>query len=228
MIMHMKRYGMPRSWPLGKKVNKFVVTPVPGPHPKHSTIPLLIVLRNILEYAETSAEAKKILSRGEVMIDKRVVREAKYPVGLMDVIEFPSIKKQFRVVAGPHGLQVQEISGPESSKKLCSIQGKTVIKGARYQINLHDGRSIIVGKEKKYKPGDSVLIEIPTQKILDHWRVKPGVPAIIVSGKNTGVKGNVKAVHQRGKMQEKSRVVLETPHGEIETLKEYVLVGEIK
>jgi small subunit ribosomal protein S4e len=186
------------------------------------------VLRDMLEYANTASEAKKILSRGEVHVDGKAVREAKHPTGLMDVISFPSIKKQFRVVAASHGLGLHEIPAKESTKKLCTIKGKTLIKGGRYQISLHDGRSIIVGKEKKYKPGDSVLIEVPTQKILGHWQMKPGVPAMIVSGKNTGVSGKIKAVHARKRMQEKGRVVLETKGGDIETLYDYVLIGEIK
>ncbi len=226
--MHMKRYVMPRFWPLGKKLNKFVVTPMPGPHPKHATIPLLIVIRNVLGYAETAAGAKKILSSGDVMVDKKIVRNEKHPVGLMDVIEFPAIKKQYRVMAGLKGLELQEIQGKESSKKLCIVKGKTVIKGGRYQISLHDGRCLVVGKDKKYSPGDSVLIEIPAQKVLAHWEMKAGVPAMIISGKNTGAKGKVKEVHTRKNMQEKSRIVLHTKQGEIDTLKEYVLVGEIK
>jgi small subunit ribosomal protein S4e len=228
MRMHMKRYKMPMGWPLAKKANKFVVTPSPGPHPKYNSIPMLIVLRDVLDYANTAAEVKKILSRGEVLVDKKVVRQAKHPIGLMDVIEFPTINKQFRAVAGHKGLELQEIPKKDSSKKLCSIKGKTVIKGGKYKLGLHDGRCIIVGKENKYKPGDSVLIELPTQKILNHWQMKPGVPGMIVAGKNSGVTGKVKDVHNRDNMLIKSGIVLDSEQGEIETLKEYVLVGEIK
>jgi small subunit ribosomal protein S4e len=226
--MHMKRYAMPSFWPMGKKVEKFVVTPVPGPHAVRSGIPLLILIRDVLGFAETSREARMILGKGEVMIDKKPAREEKRPVGLMDVLEFPAIKKQFRVLAGKKGLELHEIQAKESSRKLCRISGKTVNKGGKYQIILHDGRCIMVGKENRYKPGDSVLIEVPSQKILSHWQMKPGIPAMIVAGKNTGVSGKIKDVHTRDSMQEKSRVVLQTKGGEIETLKEYVLVGEVK
>ena len=226
--MHIKRYMMPKFWPLAKKMKTFVVTPAPGPHPKRSCIPLLVVLRDVLGYVETATEARKVLNRREVMVDKKVVREEKYPVGLMDVIEFPSINKHFRVLVGHKGLELKEAHAKDSSKKLCSIKRKTVIKGGKFQITLHDGRNIIVGKENKYKPGDSVLIEVPTQKILEHWQIKPGVNALIVSGKNMGVAGKIKAVHDRDSMLVRGRVVVETAHGDIETLKDYVLVGEIK
>ncbi len=226
--MHMKRYTMPGFWPLGRKVNKFVMTPLPGPHKKRFSMPLTIVIRDVLGYTDTAAESKKILARGDVMIDKKTVKEEKHPVGLMDVVEFPSVKKQFRVVACHKGLELVEIDAKESSKKLCAIKGKTVIKGGKFQISLHDGRNVIVGKENKHRLGDSVLIELPTQKILQHWQIKEGVPATIVSGKNAGAAGKIKSVYQRKRMQEKSRVVIATKDGEIETLKEYVLIGEIK
>ncbi len=123
--MHMKRYSMPGFWPLGKKVEKFVVTPASGPHPKHSNIPLLIVLRDILGFAENAKEARMILNKGDVLIDKKPVKDEKHPVGLMDIVEFPTIKKQFRVLTGTKGIELQEIPAKESSSKLCRIKGKT-------------------------------------------------------------------------------------------------------
>lgn len=226
--MHLKRYSMPGFWPIGRKVEKFVVTPGPGPHPKNSNIPLLIVLRDVLGFAENAKEARMILNKGDVMIDKKIVKDEKHPVGLMDIIEFPTIKKQFRVIPGTKGMELHEIPAKESSSKLCRVKDKTVIKGGRFQISLHDGRCILVGKDKKYKPGDSVLIEVPSQKIISHFEMKAGVPAVIIAGKNKGASGKIKDAHARDRMQEKNRVVLQTKSGEIETLKEYVLVGEVK
>jgi small subunit ribosomal protein S4e len=95
------------------------------------------------------------------------------------------------------------------------------------QLNLHDGRNILTEK-KIYNPNDSVLIELPTQKILKHYKFDKNSSAIIVSGKNIGVKGKIKEVFNRETMLGSNRVILQTKDGEIETVKEYVLVGEIK
>jgi len=226
--MHMKRYSMPGFWPLGRKVKKFVTTPLPGPHGKYQSIPLRVLVRDVLKYANTTREAKAIIKSGEVMIDRKVVKEEAHPVGLMDVVELKSVKKHYRVMADHRGLMLTETSASEASKKLCRVKGKKIIRGGRLQISLHDGRCIIVGKENKYKPGDSVLIELPGQKILHHWQVKVGSPAMIVSGKNIGKSGRIKSIYERKRMQEKSRIVIETKKGEIETLRDYVLVGEVK
>ncbi|UCD03417.1 MAG: 30S ribosomal protein S4e [Candidatus Aenigmatarchaeota archaeon] len=223
----MKRYAMPGFWPLARKVKKFVITPSAGPHAKQSSIALRIVIRDVLGLAENAQEASKIIKGGEVLIDKKAVKNDNHPVGLMDVVQFPRIKKQFRILPSRKGLEVVEIDARQAARKLCSVKKKKMIKGGKTQLTLHDGRTI-VGKENKYKPGDSLLIEVPAQKILGHFEMKEGVPAIIVAGKNSGSHGKIKKIEKRKTMMEKSSVVLDTKEGEIETLMEYILVSEIK
>ncbi len=225
--MHLKRYSMPGFWPLGRKNNKFVITPSPGPHPKQFSIALRVLVRDVLGYAENAKEAGKIIKAGDVLIDKKAVKNDNHPVGLMDVVEFPAIKKQFRVIASGKGVEIAEIPAAQASRKTCSIRNKKVAKGGKFQLSLHDGRNIIV-KENKYKPGDSVVIELPGQKILEHFEMKTGATATIMAGKNSGVSGKIKSAEERKTMMEKGRVVLETKEGEIETLREYILVGEAK
>ena len=41
--------------------------------------------------------------------------------------------------------------------KLHRIENKTIVKGKKVQLNLHDGRNIIVGKDE-YKSGDVLKI----------------------------------------------------------------------
>jgi ribosomal protein S4E len=54
------------------------------------------------------------------------------------------------------------------------------------------------------------------------------MPVMVVAGKNMGAAGKIKSLQQRKNMMEKNRVVIETSDGEIDTLREYVLVGELK
>ncbi len=225
--MHLKRYSIPKYWKVGKKEKKFVVCPRPGPHKKSECIPLLILIRDVLKIAETAKEAGKIIKSGEVLVDKKPRKDPNYPVGLMDVVEIPGIKKHYRIVVDRHGLLPEEITPAQADKKLCRIQNKRNVKGGIIQLNLHDGRCILTSKDV-YRPNDSLLIELPSQKILKHYKFEKNSPAIIVSGKNIGVKGKVKEVFERKSVLESSRVVLQTKNGEIETVKEYVLVGEIK
>jgi len=231
-MAHLKRYAMPRFWPLAVKEKTWAVRPMPGPHQKDFCIPLQIVVRDLLKYAETGREAKQIVKSGKIFVDKKIRREEKFPVGLMDVIEIPELKNHFRVLVDKNGLKLEKISEEEAGKKLCRINGKRLIKKNVIQLNLHDGRNIIVRDEAKkaivYKPGDSLLISLPDQKILKHYRLEKSSPALIIAGKNMGVKGVIKEVTTKKRMTEKSTVVLKTDSGEIETLKDYVMAGEIK
>ena len=68
---------------MAKKIRTWVVTPRPGPHPKYSSIPLLIVVRDILKLVETGKEAKKIIKAGEILVDGRPRKDHKYPTGFM-------------------------------------------------------------------------------------------------------------------------------------------------
>ncbi|NIP41015.1 MAG: 30S ribosomal protein S4e [Candidatus Aenigmarchaeota archaeon] len=227
MFMHMKRFLIPKYWKMGKKEARYSVAPRAGPHRKDRCIPLLVVLRNVLKLSENAREAKKVIKSGEVLVDKKARKDPNYPLGMMDVLEIPSINKAFRVNVDRHGLVLEGIKPEEAKKKLCRVQNKRVIKGGRFQINLHDGRNILSEKDV-YRTNDSLLIELPGQKVLKHFKFDRNSPALIISGKNIGVKGKIKDVFDRKTMLESSRVVLQTKDGEIETVKDYVLVGEIK
>jgi small subunit ribosomal protein S4e len=138
-----------------------------------------------------------------------------------------SMKKIYRVGVDKKGLVLAEEDAKNADRKLCKIKGKKTIKGGMTQLNLHDGRNILVEKDV-YKTSDSLLIELPTQKILKHFNFAKNSPAIVVSGKNMGVQGKIKDISERKTMTETSSVIIETKGGEIETVKNYVLVGEVK
>ncbi len=223
---HLKRYSIPRFWPMTKKGKIFAVKPIPGPHPKDNCIPLQVMVRDVLGYAENAKEAKKILSEGKLLVDKKVRKDPKFPVGLMDVVEIPEAKQYFRISVNAKGLFLQDIGEKDAGKKLCRINGKSTVKGGLHQLNLHDGRNVPVKKDV-YKVGDSVVISIPDQKVLKHYRFEKGERAMIVAGRNIGVKGKIKDIRERKNMLEKAMVLLESKRGEIQTLRDYILVGEI-
>lgn len=235
-MAHLKRYAMPKDWRLPRKEKTFVVRPLPGMHTKNRCIPLQIILRDILHYAASAKEAKHILSKGNVLVDKKVRKDPKFSAGLMDIIEIPEMNKNFRIVVSKNGLILEKIQENEAGKKLCRIQNKTTIKGGITQLNLHDGRNIILaspkGKKETQKQdfmaGDSILISLPDQKILKHYKLAKGSPAFIIGGRNIGASGIIKDVHIRKSMLEKSTIMIKTKEKEIETLKDYVIAGDLQ
>jgi small subunit ribosomal protein S4e len=224
--MHLKRYLIPCYWKVPKKGKVFTVRPRSGPHPKLMCIPLAVVIRDVLKVVSNGREANRVIKSGKLMVDKRVRKDPNFPVGLMDIVEISSIKKSFRVDIDKHGLVLKEISDADADKKLCRVKGKRSVKKGIFQITLHDGRNILT-KESGYKNGDSLLIKIPDQTVIKHFKFEKNTPAVVISGKNMGMRGKIKAIHERKYMFEKSRVLIETGSGDIETSKDYILVGEI-
>jgi len=224
--MHMKRYSMPKTWPLSVKESIWVGRPMPGPHGKDSCITLGIIVRDVLKYAEGMKEAKRLIKAGDIMVNKKVRKEERFPVGLMDTIEIPKANDYFRVSVNSNGLVLEKIKAENSDKKLCKITRKSMMHGGRCQLGLHNGRSIIVSGAKSYSNGDSLLLHLPDQKILKHFKLEKNAQALIVDGKNRGMKGRIKEIKERKSMQEKATIIIDVKGNEIETLKKYVMVGE--
>jgi small subunit ribosomal protein S4e len=192
MSKHMKRLASPRVWSIPKKSHKWATKPSAGPHPEDRSIPLRTLLRDVLQHCDTAREAQKIIAARDILIDGKGVRKGKHPVGLMDVISIPKTKQNFRMLIDARGkLRLKDISMDRSKWKLCRIEGKTTVRGGKTQLNLHDGRNVLVEKSE-YKPGDVLKLEIPSQKIVDTLQLKEGNMAIVIGGKHAGEIGTIK------------------------------------
>ncbi len=221
-----KRYSIPKYWNVPKKANVFVVKPMPGPHAKDHCMPLQVLLRNVLKLTSNAKESRNVLNSEKVLVDKKVRKNPKFPVGLMDVVEIPDAKKSYRVMINKHGLYLHEIKDADTAKKLCKITGKKSVCGGMTQVNLHDGRNLLLKKDA-YAVGDSLLIQLPDQKVIKHFKLAKGEPATIISGKNMGISGNIEQIKKRKNMLEKSTIMIKTGSKGIETLLSYAMVGEV-
>ena len=214
---HLKRLNAPKSWKIERKGITFVTKANPGPHKKGLYIPLNIIIRDMLGYAKNARETRAVL-KNEVLVDGIVRKESRFPIGLMDVIEFKDIKKYFRVILNKKGkLTVVPIKGDEGDKKLCKITGKTKVK-RKIQLNLHDGKCILVDGKEEYKVGDSLLIKIPKSEITSRLKLEKGNNVYLMGGKHIGDDGKILDIIDK-------KIKYKSVSGEIfETLKEYAFV----
>ncbi|MBU5689953.1 MAG: 30S ribosomal protein S4e [Candidatus Aenigmatarchaeota archaeon] len=222
MTRHMKTFSAPKSWKIPAKSRPWVVKPSPGPHKKSESIPLAVIIRDILKIADTYKEAKTIINKGNVLVDGVVRKNPKFSPGLMDVISIPSINKNFRIVVSKDGLKIIEIAKNEVNLKLCRVNRKKIVKGKKIQLGTHDGRTFVV-KEKDYSTGDSLLVQIPEQKIIEHLKMEKGTIGLITGGENRGeiVKINqVKTTRSR----EPNKVSCNLKDREIDAVKDDVFV----
>lgn len=114
---------------MNKMGGVFAVRPSQGPHKLRESVPLQVVLRDKLHLALNGREANVILHQKEglVRVDKRVRRDPKYPVGLMDVIDLPKMGAAFRVLYDVKGrFTFVRLPAGENAFKLCRVQRKMV------------------------------------------------------------------------------------------------------
>jgi small subunit ribosomal protein S4e len=218
---HQKRVAAPRTWPILRKTTKFVVKSMPGPHNKINSISLITVLKEMLEIAKTTKEATKIISNKEILVNGNIVKKGKFPIGFMDIVSIPKLKKSFRMLLNEFGkLQLYETK--TSDFILSRIADKTILKKGQIQLNLEDGRNMIV-KKNTYHTGDVLKLKIPGQEIVDHFELKKGNIVYITSGKHAGEVGEIKEITER-KENTTSSVKVQSKKGEFKTVKKYAFV----
>jgi len=230
----LKRLNTPAFLQIKRKHGKFFVKPAPGPHPSRLCLPLLHIVRDLLKIVDNHREAKKLIVTGHLRVDGKVVRNKSFPVGLMDVLSIEKLNKHYRILPDSHhGLILHEISEEKSVFKLCRINNKKTVKGGHIQLNLHDGRNILIKvkdprtpKEDIYKRMDVLKISIPEQDIHKILRFKENNIAIIMSGKNIGQVGKIINILKRFGPKA-STVSIQHNGGQTETLYDYTfIIGE--
>ena len=229
-----KRLNTPAFLQIKRKHGKFFIKSSPGPHPNRFSLPLLHIVRDLLEIVDNHREAKKLIGLGYFKIDGKVVRDKGFPIGLMDVLSIEKMNKHYRILPDSHyGLILHEITEKESTFKLCRIINKTNIKGGHIQLNLHDGRNILIRvndprspKEDVCKRMDVLKISVPEQEIMKVLNFKENNLAIIMSGKNIGQVGKIINILKRFGPKA-STVSIQHNGSHTETLYDYTfIIGE--
>lgn len=224
---HLPTLASPKSWKVERKKHKWIAKPMPGPHKKDKSITLNLLLKEILGYAKTTKEIKKILNDSLLLVDGKSRKEHKFPIGLMDIIELPKLKEVYRVGFDNKGkIIIEKINENEKAHKVCKIINKTAIKNKKIQVNLHDGKNIIVDKCQE-RVGDSVIIDLKNNKITKGLPLQKNANILLIGGKNIGRKGKLVEIVS-GKGIQKTKVIYESEGTKHETLKDYVFVLEGK
>ncbi|WNY29381.1 hypothetical protein MmiEs2_16080 [Methanimicrococcus stummii] len=225
--MHQKRMSMPTSWRVPKKTNKWITATSPGPHSKQASLPLVVILRDMLKIVDNAKEAKQILLEKKVLVDGTARKSLKFPVGLFDVIAIPANNQYYRMLQDSKGrLYLNTIDDERAKFKVCKILNKTTVKGGKTQLNLHDGTNILASED--YKTKDTIKISLPDKQILQKLEYKVGNLAMITGGRHSGMVGTLKEINVI-KSSKNNVVTISGIDSDIETIENYVFViGEDK
>lgn len=222
MSKHLKRDFAPKAWKIKRKGIKYVTNPSPGAHKIKISLPLIIILRDILGYADNKREVKFILEKRDVAVDGIRRKDHRFPVGLFDVLSLNDINEHFRVILDNRGkIALIRIDDKEKGLKLCKIIRKKMVKG-RLQLNLYGGKNIFVNGEG-YKTGDSVLLTLGKKnEIKEKVSLDKNSQVYLIGGKHIGHIGKVQDIIG-------NRMLYKIGSQVIETLKEDVIpIGKDK
>jgi small subunit ribosomal protein S4e len=223
MSRHQKRVTIPVSWPISRKTHTWVAKSSPGPHSANESIPLLTVVRDLLKLADNAREAKRILYEGKVLVDGRVQKDYKLPIGIFDVLSIPLLNQNYRMLKDARGMFYLSLLEAGNVRKLARIENKTTLKGNKQQLNLSDGSNKLADGE--FKAGDSLVLSIPDKNIEDRIEFKVGNLAMVVGGKHTGQIGKIKDI-MVVKSSRPNRVIISGDE-EFETIVDYVyMIGK--
>jgi small subunit ribosomal protein S4e len=210
----LKRIAAPRSWDISRKGPRFIYKPVPGSHPIAASYPLGVVIRDLASMASRAKELKFLVKTGKVLVDGRERHTPSFPVGLFNLVTVPLEGASFRLVPSPKGLVLAKVAGDEATRKLCSVNTKTKTRGGHIQYGLHDGRSIL-DDAIDLSPGDAILLEVPSQKVLGQAKLQKGTLGLVLTGDRAGQLGKIADVKE-GTISRERMVKISLPSGDTE------------
>jgi small subunit ribosomal protein S4e len=130
----------------------------------------------------------------------------------------------FMIIPSIKGFELVSMKKSESLFKLCRIRDKHCI-GNKIQLNLHDGKNILISKEEgnKYNTGDVLILDIEKNSIKEHLKFEKGSIALVISGHNTGALGKIEDIIITRSPQP-NQVVIAIENRKIPIPKDYVFV----
>ncbi|NHJ00723.1 MAG: 30S ribosomal protein S4e [Candidatus Heimdallarchaeota archaeon] len=222
---HKKRLSAPVPYTIMRKHGKFTIRTHPTRAVHESSIPLGVVVREMLGYANNLREVKRILSRKLIRIDGKIQSSYKFGIGPMDIIEIPKTEETFRFTPykGKRRFRLHPITKEEANWKLLRIHRKQTAKQGKIQLTFHDGRNLFLDPAEDYKfqisdlsIKDTVKFNLENRTIEAHYPFAEGNTAIIMGGHNIGLVGKIRAIETQVGRRSRS-ILLQTAEGEITT-----------
>jgi small subunit ribosomal protein S4e len=224
---HQKRLSAPNAWPVSRKEETWTVKAGAGPHGE-AGVPLVIVLRDVLGYADTTKEARYALNQGTILVNGDSVSDHRRPIGMFDILAFAQRDEYYRVFPDEGGrLALTPISASAADSRLGKVVRKVQVAGGDFQLTLHDGATLVVDPDEAsdYSPNDSLVVDNETKDVVAHFPYEEGALVTAVAGTHAGEVGRVTdVVVTPGSGDNSVRVDRHVGDGEFETVEQYVVV----
>ena len=181
---------MGKFWPVAKKGTKYVAK---SSHNNSNSVPLAVLMRDVLKLVRTTKELKKVLNEKQIKVSGKEIRDTNYPIGLFDMITAGD--KTFRVILGGNKKFKMEESKDDGTKVI-KIVGKKNLGKKGIQFNLMDGRNVL--SNEKANVGDSVIYNYNDAKISKIIKMDKGSEGFVIKGKHAGIRGKIVDIVEQG------------------------------
>lgn len=181
-MTHQKRLSAPRHYPVDRKEMTYTTT-MEGSRSKEEGIPVVVLLRDLLGYADTKKEAKEIVRKGKVRRNGNVVSDIRDGIGVMDAVEVGD--QTFRVLPGEEELKLVET---DDARRAARIESKRK-NGDQFVYGLRGGEN--KASEEEYSTGSSLIGG-------EEFPLENGVEALVLGGKHAGELVEVQELHENG------------------------------
>jgi len=186
--MHHNRHNIGKFWPVPRKGTKYLAL---SSHNQNDSIPLIVVLRDVLKIVNSKKELKKALNEKQIVVNGKEVRDVSFPVSLFDVVNIKAVlSENKKLVFG-------EVEGKDAMSKVYKVIGKKILDGGKVQINLLNGRNVFVDGKDKVRVGDSMVVGFDG-KVIRVIGMEKGNKGFVIHGKHTGDGGEIKDIGEQG------------------------------
>jgi small subunit ribosomal protein S4e len=220
---HLKRHSAPVAWPVKRKNITFIAKPNAGSHKSRYVVPVVVLLRDVLKYAETAKEVKLIVHNQDVLVNGRKTIDVKSPVGLFDVFEIKNTNEKYLVLFDELG-KLKLVETKDSFMYL-KVKDKKQVSGGKYQLNFMNGYNLLVDEKtfKGIKVNDTLVYDFDKKKQSGVLNLKEGSFVYIFDGKFKGKFGEIKSFeHHNGLTEDIAQIQI---NGEVHsTAKDYCFV----
>jgi len=192
--MYQNRNNIGKFWPVPRKGTKYLAV---STHNKNNSIPLMVVMRDILKLVRTKKELKKIINEKQIKINGKEIRKTNYPLSFFDVLSIVNLKKDYGASLGENKkMSFEEIDGKKADVNNIKIIGKKILGKDKIQLNLSNGRNILT--KENAMVGDSVVFNFKENKIDKIIKMEKGNQGFVIEGKHAGIKGKIEEIVVRG------------------------------
>jgi small subunit ribosomal protein S4e len=211
---YLKRIAAPKTWPIVRRTSTLIARPKPSGQPLELTLPLVVVLRELLGLVQNAAQVRKVLRELPVLVNGNRVHRTSSPVCFMDVLSVG--KDRYRVMLDKNNRLNIVPALADEDFTLQRVRNASRVRGGKLQVHFQGGRNMLADKEE-YKIGDTVAFSLEGAKAVAHYPLEPGAFVLVTGGSHIGAQGIVRKI-------ERGLVTVDVDGSSLQTRLEYAFV----